>query len=296
MFPSRLKPGDTIGVAAPASPFDRDKFWRGIAVLKAMGLSVAIPELIFENEGYLAGSDKQRAQVLNQLFADPAIDAIICARGGYGSIRLLQSIDFQTIKANPKLFVGFSDISALLASFYSKCGLVTVHGPVVTTLADAPPETVEALRTFFYSGQVPVIFPENGVTIKAGIASGPVIGGNLTTLCHLMGTPFEPDFAGHILFLEEIGEALYRIDRMLTQMKLAGIFEKIEGVVLGSFEKCGRREKIYELVDHVFHDMDVPILAGLGIGHGQSNAMLPVGLQASIDAERQIFSYYESLK
>ena len=110
-----------------------------------------------------------------------------------------------------------------------------------------------------------------------------------------MGTPFEPDFAGHILFLEEIGEALYRIDRMLTQMKLAGIFEKIEGLVLGSFENCGRREKIYELVDHMFHDMDVPILAGLGIGHGQSNAMLPVGLKASIDAERQIFSYYESL-
>lgn len=295
LIPSKLRPGDTIGIAAPASPFDPLKLERGIHILREMGFSVVTSDLIFEKTGYLAGSDRQRAAHLNRLFTDDAVDAVMCARGGYGSLRLLEFIDFETVARHPKLFVGFSDLSVLLSSFYCRCGLITVHGPVVTTLETGVGTGGDMLRSLLYSGEPPVIYPEKGITIKSGRVTAPVIGGNLATLNHLMGTGFEPDFSGHIVFLEDIGESLYKIDRMLTQMKLAGCFEKIAGLVLGSFENCGDEEDIHVLIDRIFHHVNVPILAGLGIGHGKNNGVLPLGLKATLDAGRQMLSYCETL-
>jgi len=291
--PPRLKPGDTIGIVAPAGPFDSDKFMKGKAVLESMGFQTVYDESIFQNHGFLAGTDFQRADQVNRLFADPTVQAILCARGGYGSLRILPLLDFKSIQTHPKIFLGFSDISALLAMLYDRCDLITFHGPVVTTLANATDETIAAMKTALISGIALELIPENGRAIKPGVSSGCVPGGNLTTLCHLVGTPFAPHFDGKILLLEDVGEMPYRIDRMLTQMKLAGCFNDISGLILGAFENCGLIDEIDEIFNHVFEDTDIPILAGLDIGHGEHNLTIPIGLAATLDADNHRLLFHE---
>lgn len=294
LIPARLTPGDTIGIVAPASPFDMEKFYSGISALESMGFRTFIPDDLFKKNGYLAGTDDHRANLMNRLFADRTIKGIVCARGGFGSIRILPLLDFETIRKNPKIFVGFSDISALLSVIYTKCGLVTFHGPMVTTLGDADKKTKESIFSAFSSNMKLEITLKSGVTIKSGSASGPVSGGNLTTLCHLIGTPFEPSFKGHILLLEDRGEASYRIDRMLTQMKIAGCFEGLVGLALGTFEDCGTKNDIFSIVNNIFNGYTLPILAGFDVGHGKSNITIPIGVQATLDADRHILSYHET--
>lgn len=293
LIPARLTPGDTIGIVAPASPFDMEKFYSGINALESMGFRTFIPDDLFKKNGYLAGTDDHRANLMNGLFADRTIKGIVCARGGFGSIRILPLLDFETIRKNPKIFVGFSDISTLLSVLYTKCGLVTFHGPMVTTLGDADKKTKESIFSTFSSDMKLEITLKSGVTIKSGSASGPVSGGNLTTLCHLIGTPFEPSFKGHILLLEDRGEASYRIDRMLTQMKIAGCFEGLAGLALGTFEDCGTKNDIFSIVNNIFNGYTLPILAGFDVGHGKSNITIPIGVQATLDADRHILSYHE---
>lgn len=293
LIPARLTPGDTIGIVAPASPFDVEKFYSGINALESMGFRTFIPDDLFKKNGYLAGTDDHRANLMNGLFADRTIKGIVCARGGFGSIRILPLLDFETIRKNPKIFVGFSDISAILSVLYTKCGLVTFHGPMVTTLGDADKKTKESIFSTFSSNMKLEITLKSGVTIKSGSASGPVSGGNLTTLCHLIGTPFEPSFKGHILLLEDRGEASYRIDRMLTQMKIAGCFDGLVGLALGTFEDCGTKNDIFSIVDNIFNGYTLPILAGFDVGHGKSNITIPIGVQATLDADRHILSYHE---
>ena len=293
-LPSRLKPGDTIGVVAPAGPYDRDSFERGTRVLENLGFKVFIPPALLDAKGYLAGSDRHRAQYINQLFADNGIDAVICARGGYGSIRILPLLDFQVIAANPKVFIGFSDITVLLTTFADRSGLAAFHGPVVTALADAPPETPRSLMQAVSSDTAVDIRGFGGLTINAGSGSGIVCGGNLATLCHLVGTPFAPHLADRILFLEDRGEPPYKIDRMLTQMKLAGCLEKLAGIALGSFEECGPLDDIYNIVAEIFRDDAIPILAGLEVGHGKNNFTLPFGIEATLDADDHSLAYHRA--
>lgn len=293
LIPSRLKPGDTVGIAAPASPFDNDLFYRGTEIIKSMGLRTLVPEDIFRKKGYLAGSDARRARVLNRLFADPEVKALMCARGGFGSMRILPLLDFKLIRKNPKIFLGFSDISALLWGIYRTCGLAVFHGPVITTLGDADAKTRESLSEILLSDRIPEIKPEKGITLRSGTASGPVIGGNLTTLCHLTGTAFSPDFGEHILLIEERGESAYRIDRMLTQMKLAGCFERLAGLLLGSFEGCGRSDEIFRIVRSIFKEKNLPILAGFDAGHGNPNITVPFGIRAGLDADKKILRFHE---
>jgi muramoyltetrapeptide carboxypeptidase len=285
--PPRLKPGDTIGIVAPAGPFDPEKFMQGKTVLESMGFRIFYDENIFQQHGFLAGTDAQRAAQVNRLFADPSVQAIVCARGGYGSMRILPLLDFNTIQAHPKIFVGFSDISALLAILYMHCGLVTFHGPMVTNLASATEKTISAMKTALTSDEPLELIPENGKTIKPGSCSGILTGGNLTTLCHLVGTPYSPSFKGKILLLEDVGEMTYRIDRMLTQMKLAGCFNGIAGLILGAFKRCGQMNEIVEIFDNIFHDLDIPILAGFDIGHGKMNLTVPMGLDATLDTDKK---------
>ncbi len=293
LIPTRLVPDDIIGIAAPASSFARESFCRGTNVLESMGFRTYIPDDIFKKKGYLAGSDCHRADLLNRLFADKKIKAIICARGGFGSVRMLSFLDFGAIRKNPKIFIGFSDISAILSVLHTKCGLVTFHGPVLTTLGDADQKTREAMVSAFSSGNILEIKPKNGITVKRGSASGPVSGGNLCTLCHLSGTPFESGFKGHILFLEDRGEASYKIDRMLTQMKLAGCFEGLAGLLLGSFRDCGMLDEILRIVGNIFRENDIPILAGFEAGHGMPNITIPMGLEATLDADAHLLSFHE---
>jgi muramoyltetrapeptide carboxypeptidase len=289
--PPRLKPGDTIGIVAPASPFDQKTFGQGIRSLESMGFQTRVPDEIFEKNGYLAGSDSHRAGLFMQFFEDHSVNALLCARGGFGSLRILPLLDFNIIRQNPKIFVGHSDITALLAAITAKSRLVTFHGPLVTTLANAPEMTCSTLLTAISSNAIVELKPAQGIALKAGRARGRVIGGNLTTLCHMLATPFEPRFENHILLLEDRGEAHYRIDRMLFQMKLAGCFKGIAGIVLGSFQDCGSLDGIFRIFEEHFKDMSLPILAGFDVGHGPQNMTLPVGLEATLDADEQILSF-----
>jgi len=292
--PARLSPGDTMGIVAPAGPFDPDTFARGIRSLQDLGFKVFTPPGLLEANAYLAGSDQHRAHFINQLFADKRIDAIICARGGYGSVRILPLLDYPTIAANPKVFIGFSDITVLLNVLADRCGLATFHGPVVTSLADASAATSHSLLQAVSSDTKLEIPGVGGITIKAGTGTGMVCGGNLTTLCHLVGTPFAPNFTDKILFLEDRGEAPYRIDRMLVHMKLAGCFDNLAGLALGSFEECGAIDDLYNIVAETFQEKTFPIFAGLDVGHGKNNLTLPFGIEATLDADGHSLSYHRA--
>ena len=291
--PPRLKPGDTIGIAAPAGPFDRESFSQGLSVVESLGFRTRVCDEIFEKTGYLAGPDAMRAQLLNQLFRDPEIQGIICARGGFGSLRILPLVDFDAIRKNPKVFMGFSDITALLTSITTRSGLVSFHGPVVTSLAGASDMTSNTLFSAISSDRPLEVQPAHGAVIQAGRAQGAVTGVNLATLCHLVGTPFQAGFKDRSLLLEDRGEAPYRIDRMVSQMKLAGCFKGIVGLVLGSFEKCGDPDGIYHIFEEHFRDVHIPILAGFDIGHGKQNTTIPFGIEAILDTDRQVLSFRE---
>jgi muramoyltetrapeptide carboxypeptidase len=292
--PFRIKPGDTIGIVAPAGPFDRQTFFRGVRIIEDLGFKIFIPPGLFEKNLYLAGSDKHRVQLVNQLFADKSIDAIICARGGYGSMRILPMLDYGLIKNNPKIFIGFSDITILLSVLFKRCNLVTFHGPVVTSLADASEETKLSLFRNVTSDSNLEIMLTGGRTIKSGVAVGQVCGGNLTMLCHLVGTPFAPDFENKILFLEDRGEAPYRIDRMLVHMELAGCFKGLSGIILGAFEECGPSGNVIKITAELFEKYPVPILAGLDAGHGSHNLTIPLGIEATLDADRHSLIYHRA--
>jgi muramoyltetrapeptide carboxypeptidase len=292
--PERLAPGDIIGIVAPAGPFDMKQFEQGITVLKSMGYEVKIPENILQADGFLAGADMHRASLINDFFADSGVKGIICARGGYGSMRILDLVDYEMIRNHPKVFIGFSDISALLLSLYNRCNLVTFHAPVVTSLGKADPRTVQALYDAVAADQPVKITAKDAVVIRPGLSSGVVLGGNLATLCHLLGTPFAPDFGDCILVLEETNEAPYRIDRMLFQMRMAGCFKRVQGILLGTFNHCGDVDEIIKVVERMFQAHDIPILAGFDIGHGDVNLAVPMGIRATLDTDKRVLIFDEA--
>lgn len=294
VLPRRLSSGDTVAVIAPSSPFDREKFQKGVAVLSEIGLCPLWKDDIFASQGYLAGSDDHRARLLHDCFADPGVKGIFCARGGYGALRLLERLDWEIVAANPKVFVGYSDVSVLLNVFYARCGFVTFHGPMMASLGEATPPTRLALMEALFSDAPLTVIARKQATLWSGRSEGIVSGGNLATLCHLLGTPYQPDFEGHILFLEDIGEPPYRIDRMLTQMRLAGCFQGVTGLALGSFKDCGPLERIYRLVEDIFADFSIPVLAGFDAGHGEPNLVIPFGIRATLDADGGRLIYMES--
>lgn len=287
ILPPPLNAGDTIGIAAPASSFDHALFNKGIETLRSMGFNPAIPDEIFDKSNYLAGSDQQRAEIVNRLFNDADIKAVICARGGFGTMRILPYLDYPLIREHPKWLVGFSDISALLWALYSGSGLLSLHGPTVTTLAKADKHTVQSLDAALKLNLPLKITNPAGRTIRSGSTFGPIIGGNLTTLCHLMGTRFSLDCSGAILLIEDRNEALYRVDRMLSQIRLSPWFQKIAGVAVGTFEDCGHQDDIDRMVAETFDELHIPVLAGIDIGHGKTNLTVPFGMEAVLDADEQ---------
>jgi muramoyltetrapeptide carboxypeptidase len=292
LLPPRMHHGGTIGVVAPASPFERRALDQGVAELERLGFRTFVPDEIGQAERYLAGPDALRADVLNRMFADPKIDGIVCARGGYGSLRILSLLDYASIRQHPKPLVGFSDVTALFSALYRRCRLVTFHGPLATTLAGSNELSRRALLTALVSESALEISAPGGIVVRPGRARGPVIGGNLSVLCHLLATPFETGFDGHILFLEDRGEAAYRIDRMLIQLKLAGRLEGLAGLVLGSFRDCGSFEEVIRIFEDILAAADIPILAGFDAGHCEPNITLPLGLEATLDADRRKLIYH----
>jgi muramoyltetrapeptide carboxypeptidase len=290
-IPDSLKAGDVVGIVAPAGGFDRDKFDRGVEIITSMGFNVKYPGDLFDARGYLSAPDEIRAAHLNTFFADPEINAVLCARGGYGSIRLLPRLDFDLIRKHPKVFMGFSDISVLLAAFYGKCGLACFHGPMAATLPDMDEVSINAMVEALTFPDTLDISLNGCHIIRPGKVSGPVAGGNLTTLSHLMGTDFQPDWEGHILFLEDTQEALYRIDRMANHLKLAGCFAEIRGLILGSFDGCGGYPDIIHIFKGLLKGMDIPMVAQFPAGHGGRNLTIPMGIPAVLDTEKLILVF-----
>ncbi len=293
--PVRPVPGDTLGIVAPASPFDRNKFQAGVQVLEDMGFQVVWAKDIFEKKGYLAGSDVHRARAFHAMFADPEIKGVICARGGYGALRILPLIDFDGVAADPKLLIGCSDITVLLNSLVYTCHLPTLHGPMIESLASASMATKQAFSLMLSSPTPPALTAATPRVIRPGKAAGTLVGGNLTTLCHLAGTRFAPDFSGCIVLLEDVGEQPYRLDRMLTQMKMGGGFDQAAGLVLGSFKNCGTLDAVHAIFTDIFAGSPFPVMAGFDVGHDDPNVSVPLGIRADLDTEQGLLEFTESL-
>lgn len=289
--PPRLKAGDTLGIAAPAGPFDAGLFEQGMQVLTDMGFALKVPEGIFRRDGFLAGQDPERADIVNRLFADPEVKGIVCARGGYGTTRLEPYIAWHAIRAHPKVFMGFSDITVMHHLIISRCGLATLHGPMVTTLASASEDTRQSFMEALTSSAPIVIAVSGASVIQPGAGTGPVAGGNLAMICHLLGTPLQPDFKGRVLFLEEVNEAPYRIDRMLWQMRLAGCFRELAGLFFGCFVDCGNLQTITEIIAAHFKESNYPVMTGFPIGHGRLNHTVAMGLEAVLTTDPPQLQY-----
>ena len=299
--PPALRPGATIALVAPAGPIDDALVRRAREVLRDRGFEVKIWLPDSKRRGYLAADDVARAEMLNGAIRDPQVRAILCLRGGYGTPRILDRIDYSALRAQPKAIVGYSDITALLNAIRTKTGLVTVHGPMARELTGprgpspfTEQHLLELLQTTDRSkiaakpwGRVP------GRPLKAlvgGVAEGRLAGGNLSLLVATLGTPYAVDTEGTILFLEDVGEYSFRIDRMLAQLRLAGKLAKVRGVVLGSFSGCGPKNSSSLPLRRVFLDyfagLNVPVVEGFPAGHAlYDHVALPLGVRARLDAD-----------
>ena len=285
--PPALRPGDQIRVIAPASPFDKLRFKKGVAVFEDLGFKVVWREDVFESERYLAGTDARRAAEIAEAFADPATKGIVCARGGYGTPRILPSLDFKKLSATPKVLVGFSDITALLLAMHTN-GLVGFHGPNVTGRISEVGLDVDEKKSFLRTvgSPEPAGTVANGRTVVEGRAEGPLLGGNLAMVTALLGTKYSPDYKGAILFLEDVGEKPFRLDRMMTHLKLAGVLDAVAGFALGRFSKCVNDADSSviggEVVAAIAGATGKPCLVDLPFGHDGENRTLPLGVRARI--------------
>jgi len=267
-------------VVATSSPFDRDQFQAGVSILEGMGFRVVLGDHIMSRNGHLAGPDEDRLADLQSMIANPEVDAVIAARGGSGALRIVGSLDFEEIRRNPKPLVGFSDLSVLLNTISQRCSLVTFHGPMVHSLPKVTVDSLAALQSALMNETFPTLEWEGRQVARKGTASGPLYGGNLATLCSLVGTPFEPSFDNAVLMLEDINEPFYRVDRMLTQLKLAGKFEKLAGVLLGEFSGVENGGQIWERVLELVPS-SIPVWGDMPFGHGPVNYTWPIGAVAS---------------
>ncbi len=279
VLPPPLPPNGTIGIVAPGAPADVDSLENGISRIESEGFQVRPAGNLRSSHGFTAGSRPERLRELIRLFSDPDVDAIICARGGQGAIHLVSSLVRQLEDVSPKRFIGYSDVTVLQMGLLSRLGWITFSGPMVATEFGTDALTPEAERQFWSAlGKAPekdAFFLEPGRPLSVwhpGEATGPLIGGCLSLVCSLIGTPFFPDPTGCVLLLEEVDEAPYRIDRMLYQIRLAGVFERIDGLVLGNFSHCfdedGSEEvTLRRLVEDATTGHDVPIIADFPYGH-----------------------------
>lgn len=298
--PPRLARGDTVGLIIPSSaqhdPFEIDIL---LDALRSLDLVPKLGRHVGDRRGHLAGRDEDRAADLHAMFADPAVRAIHCIRGGSGAARILPLLDYAMIARNPKPLIGYSDVTALLLALHARTGLVTFHGP--NGLSEWNSTNVEYLQRVVTHGEAvtfknlqeatETLVPTRNRTrpITPGVARGRLLGGNLTVLTALMGSDYLPDFRDSILFLEDVDEAPYRIDRMLTQLKLAGVLEKLRGFVWGTCSRCGPGEgfgslTIPEILEDHLKPLGIPAYQGAMIGHLNRQFTLPVGIEVEIDA------------
>ncbi len=302
--PQRLSPGETIGIVAPASaPPDPKAIDRSVAVLECLGFKVKLALNVRKRRGFLAGSDRERAADLMKMFQDARVRVILCVRGGYGTARLLSLLDFPTIARNPKIFIGYSDITSLHCAFLGKANLVSFHGPMLNSefiRKDLPEFTLESFSRTLMRASAPGGICQGYKTktvsiLRRGTAAGRLIGGNLSLLCTTLGTPYQPSFKDKILFLEDLDEPPYRFDRMLTHLLNAGLLQQVAGVAVGLNKNCkdpkartvaAYRQTLEDVLRERLLPLKVPVVAGLPFGHVRHNATLPIGVRATLDAER----------
>lgn len=305
--PPRLKKRDVIGIVAPASPvLDPSRIDRGVSYLERLGYDVMVGANILKRNGYLAGTDEERAADLHAMFRDRRVTMILCARGGYGTPRLLRLLDYRLIKKNPKIFVGFSDISALQLAFWTTCGLVTFHAPMLATdMADPmDPFTEEMFWLLVTSNQkvgtVPFPEPMETKVIRPGSFAGHLLGGNLSILVSLLGTPYQPSLDNSALFLEEVGEEPYRIDRMLMQLQNASALTRCRGVLVGQCTDCVPRDPdrpsllLEEVLKQFALAIKKPVISNVPFGHVKQKITLPVGVKVRVDVERRSMELLEA--
>lgn len=312
-----LRPGDTIMVVAPARTPDEAKMKLAKQRLEAMGYKVLLSKAVFQKLGYLAGTDEQRAEQIMSAFSNDDVDAIFCATGGFGTTRMLDLLDYDVIRKHPKIFTGYSDITGLHLAINQKTGLVTFHGPnldsglgieknltpfsahwffrAITATSDGyaikPADfQLTSGKPFSSASFRETCELEPPKTLSSGKATGQITGGNLTLVAALMGTPYEIDTKGKILFLEDIGEAPYRVDRMLSTLKLAGKLDEAAGIVLGTFtyrsdqDTSNEGQSLNQVLASYFSNLATPVIQGFPFGHHACNATLPIGADCEIDS------------
>lgn len=282
----------TLSIIAPAFPPVPEKTEMGIVYLEEQGFNIIRGASLTGNYGYFSASDEQRIREINEAFTDPGVDAVICARGGWGALRLLDKLDYRAIKANPKMLVGYSDITFLQLAIWKQCAVPSFSGPMVAV--EMGSGILDFTEKYFWeqifnkNSFYPISIKETGGEIwKNGSANGTLLGGCLSMMAHLLGTPYSPDYTNAILFFEDVGEEPYKIDRYLAQLKQAAVFKKIRGLIIGEFIDClDDREpsfSIEEILHHYVDDLDIPVIYNFPYGHGMRKVTMPVGVQAEID-------------
>ncbi len=300
--PPALKPGDEVRLIAPAGAiFERVRFDIAKENMQGLGLKPTFAAHVRERHGYLAGTDEERAADIMDAFQDPEVKAIFALTGGWGAARTLPLLDFDVIARNPKVVIGYSDITALLNAIYARTGMTTFHGPNGTSRWR--PAVAAAAKSLLFDGGMPTI--KNPVpdfdtlaqhdlriqTVVPGVAEGSLVGGNLTVLTALAGSPYMPDMRGKILFLEDVGEAIYRVDRMLSTLQLSGVLDEVAGIVFGGFTRVGNDGDGYgafalmDIFDHYCKQTGKPAFYGSPFGHISGNQIMPIGTRARMDAE-----------
>jgi muramoyltetrapeptide carboxypeptidase len=293
-FPARLIKGDTIAIMGMAGAMRDPKILSGfIQIMAQQGFNVSVGQTVNKTYGYLSGSDEERANEFNDFVSNPLIKAILFVKGGWGCGRVLDKIDYQQLKKNPKIILGFSDMTSLLNAIYQKTGLITFHGPIGNSSWEK-----FSLNSFqdmvcrggdsFQKPELPQL--QLFSAWQNGKATGELIGGNLTVFCSLLGTPYWPSCAGKILFLEDTHEEPYRIDRMLNSLRLAGVFNEVSGIIFGQFNDCNAEKPqesftLEEVVRHQLKGYSFPVIWGAPIGHVKNKWTLPIGVKALMDAD-----------
>jgi muramoyltetrapeptide carboxypeptidase len=305
--PKKLSKGDVIGIISPASSADDfTKVESGVRYLEKLGYKVEVGKSVGKTHGYLAGDDNERVEDLHYMFRKKNVNAVICVRGGYGTPRLLDKIDYKIIKDNPKIFVGYSDITALQMAIMCNTGLVTFAGPMLAV--DFADEVSRFTEEVFWAmitsnkkfGKISQPDDEKIFTLVKGSSKGRIIGGNLTMMTALMGTKYLPEFKEKILLIEEVGEVPYRVDRMLNQLRLAKVFNHVKGVILGTFTDCNETDpskktlSLGEVVADYFNKLKIPVIYNLKCGHVKDSITIPMGVMVKLNASANVLEIVES--
>jgi muramoyltetrapeptide carboxypeptidase len=300
--PYALREGDTVALVAPAFQFEKDKFYEAIKRIQSLGLKPVFEQSIFNQYGYFSGTDKERSEAINKAIRDNTIKAIISLKGGYGTANLLDKIDYKYLQNHPKIIMGRSDLTALLIAVYTKTNLVTFYGPGAT--AKQSKTTMQYLKNILFKNHKDMVldnhvFNHPAHTITPGVVKGQLIGGNLSVLVSLIGTPYFPkDWQGKILFLEDVNEDVYVIDRMLGQLKNAGVLGQISGFVFGTCHHCKSEARgsfsLEEILERYIKPLGIPAYSGAMIGHQEDTYTVPIGSISELNANKKLLKLIES--